>query len=118
MARLGKHISAAITRRGKTISTDELLFHYHAVAETLDLPLNNLSGSIPPEIAQMTSLGMMTYECSFLLAFLAYCAMSYNNSLFSDWLSLSNNALVGTIPAGINGMATLSKYWCRSVAND
>lgn len=62
----------------------QYIFIFHSfIEETLDLPLNDISGTIPSEIGLMSNL---------------------------NWLSLSNNALTGTIPLEINSMPDLGKF--------
>ena len=86
------------------------LVHFVAAA-SLDLPKNDLSGSIPSEVGLMTRLGELVCTIAIRLKRNALRTLSYFvfHSFILDWLSLSNNELTGSIPSEINAMVNLSE---------
>jgi Leucine-rich repeat (LRR) protein len=75
--------------------------------ERIYLSFNNLTGTIPPELGQLTRLGTTTGGCLFymhvMLAFLTLCRVPP----VTERLQLTTNDLTGTIPSTIGNLTDL-----------
>ncbi len=119
--------------------SDRPLGEWHGVStnaegrvDSLTLSLNNLTGSIPTELGNLASLGILNLARNSLtgsipielgnLTSLQYLAFSFNNLTGSiptglgnlaslERLSLGNNSLTGTIPPELGSLSNLNHMW-------
>eukprot|EP01031_Cornospumella_fuschlensis_P026608 gene26609-32157_t len=94
----------------------------------LELPAHNLTGPIPPVIANLTNVQTLVFERNFitsplpdtlpLLSYLIYLDIKHNSlsETFPSWLctlpaiqtlNVNTNSLKGTLPVGLYNMTTL-----------
>lgn len=75
----------------------------------LDLPANNLAGTIPPAINMLSDLLGVTFSANNLAGTVPWLALGSIPSL--SYLSLNNNVLTGELSADVRANGVLCKYF-------
>jgi hypothetical protein len=81
---------------------------YYSIENTTELNLSGLTGSIPPEIGNLTNLTILNLHYNQLTGSIP---PEIGNLTNLEWLDLSYNQLSGSIPSEIGNLTNLTYLW-------